>query len=286
MVDTVIVENEQTPASAVSWPAIIAGAAVTAALLLLLLALGSGIGFSVMNPWSTGGGIETTKAATVAGIYLTLAAVMASAVGGYLAGRLRHLWLGTHPHEAFFRDTAHGLISWAVATLAGAAVLGSAAAGITGSAAKEAAHGAIMAQAHEGAFPALTDRLFAYDYVAISKAPGGQPNIGIARDYDGDRATAARILGRSALQGRALSDDERQSLAAIVAVRTGIALPDAEKRVAAVEADARNAAETARHVAMMLSFWLVASMLAGALASSLAAWEGGAVRDGRLKYDR
>ena len=286
MVDTVIVENEQAPASAISWPAIIAGAAVTAALLLLLLALGSGIGFSAMNPWSTGGGIETTKAATVAGIYLTLAAVMASAVGGYLAGRLRHLWLGTHPHEAFFRDTAHGLISWAVATLAGAAVLGSAAAGITGGAAKEAAHGAIMAQAHEGAFPALTDRLFAYDYVNVSKAQGGQPNAGIGRDYNGDRSTAARILGRSALHGRALTDDERQSLAAIVAVRTGIALPDAEKRVAAVEADARTAAETARRVAMMLSFWLVASMLAGALASSLAAWEGGAVRDGRLKYDR
>jgi hypothetical protein len=144
MVDTVIVENEQAPASAVCWPAIIAGAAVTAALSLLLLALGSGIGFSVMNPWSAGGSIETTKAAMVAGIYLTLAAVMASAVGGYLAGRLRHLWLGTHPHEAFFRDTAHGLISWAVATVAGAAVLGSAAASITGGAAKEAAYGEIM----------------------------------------------------------------------------------------------------------------------------------------------
>ena len=95
---------------------------------------------------------------------------------------------------------------------------------------------------------------------------------------------AARILGRSVLHGRALTDDERQNLAMIVAARTGIALSDAEKRVVAVEADARNAAETARRVAMMLSFWLVASMLAGALASSLGAWEGGAVRDGRLKY--
>jgi hypothetical protein len=185
-------------------------ASVTAALSLLLLGLGSGIGFSVMNPWSTGGSIETTKAATVAGIYLTPAAVMASAVGGYLAGRLRHLWLGAHPHEAFFRDTAHGLISWAVATLAGAAVLGSAAASITGGAAKEAAYGEIMVQAHGGAFPALTDRLFTYDYVAVSKAQGGQPNAGIARDYDGDRAAAARILGRSALHGRALTTEERQ----------------------------------------------------------------------------
>ncbi len=285
MVDTVIVENEQTPASAISWPAIIAGAAVTAALSLLLLALGSGIGFSVMNPWSTGGSIETTKAATVAGIYLTLAAVMASAVGGYLAGRLRHLWLGTHPHEAFFRDTAHDLISWAVATLAGAAVLGSAAASITGGAAKEAAYGEIV-QARGGAFPALTDHLFTYDYVAVSKAQGGQPNAGIARSYDGDRAAAARILGPDARRWSGRGRVALNGLAVIVAARTGLSFPEAEKRVAAVEADARNAAETARHVAMMLSFWLVASMLAGALASSLAAWEGGAVRDGRLKYDR
>lgn len=286
MMDTVIVENELAPASAVCWPAIVAGAVVTAALSLLLLTLGTGIGFSVMNPWSTDSSIETTKAATVAGMYLSLAAVMASAVGGYLAGRLRHLWLGAHPHEAFFRDTAHGLISWAVATVAGAAVLGSVAAGIVGGAAKDAAYGDIMVQAHVGAYPALTDRLFAYDPVAVLKAQGGQSNAGISRDYEVDRATTARILGRSVLHGRALTDDERQNLAMIVAARTGIALSDAEKRVAVVEPDARNAAETARRVAMRLSFWLVASMLAGALASSLGAWEGGAVRDGRLKYNR
>src|SRR5476651_1445713 len=166
MVDTVIVENEQTPASAVSWPAIIAGAAVTAALLLLLLALGSGIGFSVMNPWSTGGGIETTKAATVAGIYLTLAMVMASAVGGYLVGRLRHLWLGTHPHEAFFRDTAHGLVSWAIATVGGAILLGTVTTSLTGA----AVHGAGMqAMRNGGPTAGFTDRLFAYDSVAVSK---------------------------------------------------------------------------------------------------------------------
>ena len=287
MVDTVIVENEQTPTSAVSWPAVIAGAVVTAALSLLLLALGSGIGFSVMNPWASGPtAAETTKAATVAGIYFTVTAVIASAVGGYLSGRLRALWMGTHPHEVVFRDTAHGLIAWAVATVATAAFLGSAGTAITGGAASGAAHGAVVAQARDGAFSAMTDRLFTYDYVAVSKAQGGQANPGVARDYNGDRAAADRLLGRSVFQGRALTTDERQSLAIMVASRTGLSLPDAEKRVAAIEADARSAAETARRVGMMLSFWLVAAMLAGALASSLGAWEGGAVRDGRIKYGR
>jgi len=203
-------------------------------------------------------------------------AVLASTVGGYLAGRLRHLWLGTHPHEAFFRDTAHGLVAWAVATVASAALLGTATANLTGTAAR----GAGMAAARDGGSAGLADRLFAYDYVAVSKAQGNQANTGIARDYNGDRATAVRMLG----QKSALTTDERQNLAVIVAARTGLALPDAEKRVAAVEADARAAAETARRVGMMLSFWLAASLLAGALASSLAAWEGGAIRDGRMKY--
>lgn len=288
MVDTVIVENEPAPSSAVSWSAILAGAAVTAGLSLILLAIGSGIGFSVMNPWGSAATATTTKAATVAGIYLTVTAVLASAVGGYLAGRLRHLWLGTHPYEAFFRDTAHGLITWAVATVAGAALLGGVAAHLTGSAVQGASAGAGMAAAreggHGGASAGLADRLFAYDYVAVSRAQGNQPNTGIARDYAGDRATAVRLLGRLRGAEHDLTTDERQNLAVIVAARTGLSLPDAEKRVAAVEADARAAAETARRVGMMLSFWLAASLLAGALAASLAAWEGGAIRDGRMKY--
>ena len=287
MVDTVIVENEPAPSSAVSWSAILAGAAVSAGLSLILLAIGSGIGFSVTNPWSNGAAATTTKAATVAGIYITVTAVMASAVGGYLAGRLRHLWLGTHPHEAFFRDTAHGLVSWAVATVAGAILLGTVTTSLTGAAVRGASTGAGMVAARDGATAGFTDQLFAYDYVAVSKAQGNQPNTspnnGIARDYNGDRAVATRLLTRLGT-GPALTTDERQNLAVIVAARTGLSLPEAEKRVAAVETDARAAAEQARRVGMMLSFWLAASLLAGALAASLAAWEGGAIRDGRLRY--
>jgi hypothetical protein len=279
MVDTVIVENEPAPSSAVSWSAILAGAAVSAGLSLILLAIGSGIGFSVMNPWSNGAVATTTKAATVAGIYITVTAVMASAIGGYLAGRLRHLWLGTHPHEAFFRDTAHGLISWAIATVGGAILLGTVTTSLTGAAVHGASAGAGMqAMRNGGPTAGFTDRLFAYDSVAVSKDPG------MARDYNGDRAFAGRLVGRIGTPGRELTANERQNLAVIVAARTGLALPDAEKRVADVEADARAAADQARRVGMMLSFWLAASLLAGALAASLAAWEGGAIRDGRMRY--
>ena len=84
---------DDTRSSAVSWGAVIAGGLVTAALMLLLLALGTGIGLSAVSPWSHSG-FRTTHAATGAGIYLMLAAIIASAVGGYVAGRLRRRWLG------------------------------------------------------------------------------------------------------------------------------------------------------------------------------------------------
>jgi hypothetical protein len=190
------------------------------------------------------------------------------------------LWLGIHRDEAFFRDTAHGVVTWAVATIATAAVLGGVLTALAGGAAKEATRAA----ANDGAFPVLTDRLFAYDYAALSKAQGAEPATP-AGNYQADRAAADRTLAR--LRTRAtLTDADRQSLAAMVSARTGMPLPEAEKRVAAVETEARNAAETARRVSMQLSFWFVAAMLAGALAAGLAAWEGGAIRDGRLRYGR
>ncbi len=229
------------------------------ALSLALLALGAGLGFSVTDPWSSNGSLpSTTKAATVAGIYLTVAAVLASAVGGYVAGRLRSLWPGVPHHEAFFRDTVHGVTAWAVSALAAAALLGSVGALLAG--------GAVSA-GKVSPFTPITDRLF------------------LGTGDDASRATADRLLSNLTKE-HTLTDEQRQSLATLVAARTNIPQADAEKRVSAVETDARTAAETARHVAMQLSFWFVAAMFAGALAAGLAGWEGGAVRDGRMIYGR
>jgi len=271
MVDTVIVENEQAPRPAIAWSAVIAGAAVSAALTLVLLALGAGLGFSVTNPWGGASAPATTKAATVAGIYLAATAVLASAVGGYIAGRLRPLWPGVHHHEAFFRDTAHGVAAWAVATLAGAWLLGSLASGVAGGVL--AHHAPMMGRDASAEF---TDRLFAYDANATQ--------AGSARDYNADRAAAGRTLARAAVAGGTLTDEQRANLAAMVAARTGLPIADARARVSVVESNIRAAAETARRVGMQISFWLVIALLSGALAAGLAAWEGGAVRDGRLRY--
>src|SRR6185295_5014370 len=90
--------------SAVSWGAVIAGGMVAAALTLLLLAFGTGIGFSVVSA-SLDDGISAKTFSITSGIYLIVVAVLASSVGGYIAGRLRTRWTGVHTHEVFFRDT-------------------------------------------------------------------------------------------------------------------------------------------------------------------------------------
>ena len=284
MVDTVIVEAETSPVSAVSWPAIVAGGFVAGALTLLLLALGAGIGFSVVSPWSGPPDITTTKAATVGGIYMAVTAVIASALGGYITGRLRMRWAATPSDEVYFRDTAHGVLAWAFATVMGAAILASAATIIAGGAAAGA--GPVIAanngtSGNDIAAPFL-DRVFRPNYAALTGGTGQQAAGVFAggRDLAADRDAARRIL--LGLRDRPeIAADDRQYLAQMVAARTGLPQAEAERRVAAVETDVRAALDTARRIGMHLSFWLVAAMFLGALAAALAATEGGAARDGR-----
>jgi hypothetical protein len=117
---------QATSPSAVSWPAIIAGAFVAAAVSLVLLTLGSGLGFAAISPWP-GHGISATTFVVTSAIWLIVTQWISSGFGGYVAGRLRTRWMNTHTHEVFFRDTAHGLITWAVATVLVAAVFASSA---------------------------------------------------------------------------------------------------------------------------------------------------------------
>jgi hypothetical protein len=74
---------------------------------------------------------------------------LSAAAGGYIAGRLRQRWLATHTHEVFFRDTAHGLITWAVATLCIAAILAGSMTSLVGAGAH--AMGGLAAAAGPGA---------------------------------------------------------------------------------------------------------------------------------------
>jgi hypothetical protein len=252
--------------SAVSWAAVAAGAVAAAALTLVLVAFGAGMGFSAVSPWSNAGpSAATFKVAT--GIYLCVAAMLASTVGGYLAGRLRTQWTGLHTDEIVFRDTAHGFLAWGFATVVTAAVLGAAMTSIVGGAASGAMQPTGSAAQSGNAY--FVDALFRSDAPA-TPAPG---------DAAAQRAEGGRILAK-ALRDGSFSPQDRSYLAKLVAARTGLTQADAEKRVDEVAASARQALDAARRAAAQLTLWLTASMFIGAFAASLAAIEGGQLRDG------
>lgn len=115
--------------SAVAWGAIFAGAAAAAALSLILLMLGTGLGLSSVSPWAYSG-ISAKSFGVSTILWITFTFIVASGVGGYLAGRLRTRWLSVPIDEVHFRDTAHGFLAWAVATLTTAALLTSTISGI------------------------------------------------------------------------------------------------------------------------------------------------------------
>ena len=258
--------------SAASWSAILAGGVACAALSLLLLAFGVGMGFSVVSPWSNSG-VSSTTFGIAAGLYLVVVAMISSSVGGYLAGRLRTKWAGVHSHEVYFRDTAHGFLAWAFATILSAALLASAASHILGGASAGLPQAAATAQSG-GPMGVYVDTLLRAD----PAAPRNSTDIGASR------GELIRLFSSSLGNGGDVSPADRAYTAQIVAARTGLSQADAEKRVADVITQAKAAADSARKTAAHLALWVTISLLIGAFCASLAATEGGGLRDGTWKY--
>jgi hypothetical protein len=337
--------------SATSWGAVVAGAVGAAALSLVLLILGVGLGLSAVSPWA-GAGTSAAALGVAAIAWLTVTQLAASGLGGYLAGRLRTRWAGTHGDEVFFRDTAHGFLAWALATLLSAALLGSVSGRIVGTGAQVAAQAGGVAAA--GAATAATAAAAAVPGVAQADAPGliyrieallrvppagtaapaapapadaasaaapgmaaasapaptdpsapataAGPDNAPAPRADGPAlgaptaaagaapiAEIARILSHHASAATLPADDLRH-IGQLIAQRTGLSTPEAEKRVADAfarlqaeardaEAQARQAADEARRASAVTSLWLVVSLLAGAFVASFAATLGGRQRD-------
>jgi len=106
----------ESSSTAVEWGAITAGAVAAVGVTIILVALGSGIGLSNVSPWSFANPSPITFGVS-AGLWLIITQWLASAWGGYLTGRLRTKWVGIRTDEVAFRDTAHGFLAWALATL-------------------------------------------------------------------------------------------------------------------------------------------------------------------------
>jgi hypothetical protein len=262
---------------------------------LILLALASGLGLASVSPWPNSGASLTTFSVMTA-IGLIVVQWVASGFGGYVTGRLRTKWTGTHTHEVFFRDTAHGFIMWALTTVLVASLLASATASLVGA----GAHGAAMVAsgAAAGGAGAAGSAMSNSSGSAGTLSPAGsvspynvdtlfrsaQPNANGASNADA-RGEATRILARSLTSGDVAAGD-RTYLAQLVAARTGVSDTDAQKRVddtiAQVQADetkARQAADTARKASAATSIFTALSMVIGAFIACLAAALGGQLRD-------
>ena len=137
-------QSVESSASGIEWGPIFGGASAAIGATIILLTLGAGIGVSTVSPWSFGHPSPTVFGINAA-IWLIVTQWLSSALGGYLSGRLRAKWVGIRSDETVFRDTAHGLIAWAVATILMAALvtLGS----MTASAVAAAASSAVPATA-------------------------------------------------------------------------------------------------------------------------------------------
>jgi hypothetical protein len=288
--------SDEAAGSAVSWAAILAGAFAATAFTIALVALGAGIGLVSISPWSHDN-LSVTTFGMLAAAWFLAVQLFSSGLGGYLAGRLRTRWVGVATDEVYFRDTAHGLMVWAVGAVVSALLLTSAVSSVAsgvaraGAAAVQAVGAAAAGPASQVAGQAVsgdptayfTDMLFRADRPAAS----------------GDTAASAAEIGRifaRALASGDLPAADKTYAAQVVASRTGLSQADAEKRVtdvfdqarsaAAQAADkAKAAADAARKTGVYVSLWAFASLLVGAFAASYMATVGGRSRDEALMSD-
>ncbi|MFZ6846478.1 hypothetical protein [Undibacterium sp. RuTC16W] len=263
--------------SGVSWAAVLAGAVAAASLSLILLMLGVGLGLSNVSPWSYN--------ATVMGVsaiaWVTFTQLAASGVGGYLAGRLRIKWSNLHNNEVYFRDTAHGFLAWAVASLMTVGILASAAQSILNEASNI---GTKVVTASAAIASDMKTNPVDYFSEMLLRSDDGSLDANTAA-----RAEVGKILSKDILSG-ALSHTDRDYLSKVITKRTGLTPIDAEKRVDMIYSqwsksvsDTSNAlkesADKARKAAANSALWMFINLLIGAFVASLSATIGGSQRD-------
>lgn len=278
--------ESSTPALA--WGPVIGGAVAAAAATIILLLLGSGVGLTMVSPWSGDSASFATVGVTAA-IWFVVVQWLASALGGYLTGRLRTKWANVHTDEVFFRDTAHGFLSWALATVVVVGMAGSAFTSLAGAGAQAVSTAAATATVAGTAAAANSD-------AATPDAATGYFTDMLLRPQDlasraqADNASAAaeisRILMQGALNEGGVPEADRAYISSIVASRAGIPPEEARARVDQVLKqieDAKNAAlkaaDEARKSAATAAMLGALSLLVGAFIASAAAALGGRQRD-------
>lgn len=277
--ETVVAPARDEAGSYVDWPAIFAGAAVAAAISLVLLTFGTALGLSLTSA-REGQSASLFWIAVIAGLWLLWVQVSASFAGGYLAGRMRRRHGDASESESDIRDGSHGLVVWAVATLLAAILAYSGAMG-TVTAVGQTAGAAASAVGSTVAHAA--DVLDPNDLL-VDRSLRGRP--GAAPIDDGTRSEVGRILLSAVTTDEGMTEADRQYLVAVAADRAGISPEEAETRINEIvaqaeqfEQQARKTADQARRTAMIAAFLAAASLVVSAAAAYFGGTLGGNHRD-------
>src|SRR4051794_5946540 len=250
----------------IQWTSVIAGAFAAGAMSFILVSFGVAVGLGVSSASPTWRDASTALA-LLSGLYLIIQAIVSFGFGGYIARRTTRPApaLATLEDDGERRDGLHGLMSWALAVLIGAALLA-----IIGAAAIDRSPMRSSAGNATSAEPLLS-----YELDKLFRAPRRPPGA----DMREARAEAGRILMTSSSHSGVTTDD-RTYLVQQVAALTGLAAPESERRVDAVIAESSTAINRARRNSVIVAFSVAAAALIGAAVAWAAAVAGGRHRDG------
>ena len=250
----------------IQWSSVFAGALAAGAMSFILVGFGVAVGLGVSSASPTWRDASVALA-LLSGLYLIIQAIISFGFGGYIAGRTARPApaMATIEDDGERRDGVHGLMSWALAVLLGAALLA-----MLGAAAIDRSPMRSSASNTSAAEPLLS-----YELDKLFRVARRAPNM----DLREARAEAGRILMTSSSHS-GVSSDDRAYLVQQVAALTGLAAPDSERRVDALIADAKTAINRARRNSIIVAFSIAAAALIGAAVAWAAAVAGGRHRDG------
>ena len=287
---------DPSTASAVSWGAIFAGATAAAALALILLLLGVGLGLSSISPWAFGG-VNLSNIGISAILWLNFTQVVAYGMGGYLAGRLKTKWITAHSDEVYFRDTAHGFLTWAVASLATAALLTSVIGSIIGTGVQSAAvitsvvSSNVATENTKNISPNPIANQIDYFVSSLFRKNNNASTVSDSNiNVSNNTKSEISIIFMAAIRNGDMPTSDIAYTSQLVSERTGLSELEAKKRVIdtfsklqiklrSAEQHAKKATDIAQKSSAYAALWLFISLLMGAFVASYAATCGGRNRD-------
>jgi hypothetical protein len=260
--ETLAAERPVNDPWTLQWAPIVAGALVACAVSSIMVTFGATVGLGVSST------APTWRDASVAlwllsGIYLILQALVSFGCGGYLVGRCRTSYQHDIADDTEKRDGLHGIASWALAVVLGAVL------------AALIAMGASRPTSLTQPAPTTEPSILSYEIDHLFRSARRPPNLDLAPP----RAEAGRVLMTSSSHS-GVSPDDRSYLVQLVTATTGLAGPDAERRVDSVIADSKTAISRTRASTIILAFSVATALLLGAVAAWAGAEAGGRHRDG------